>query len=156
VNPSATTCGTRGCDVPRSPLTGVGLEDLHPIYERYRLPLAHELAGHLHSVPVQIAATMGIVGLRRVRLAVRVVVPLPRAGSAACAPRASASPAVRRPAWSRAHGRFAAAGLFEWNSATRLAVPLFTLVGLACAARAAPAGRRSAERAAAVAETVPA
>src|SRR5205814_10278142 len=45
------------------PLTGVGLEDLHPVYERYRLPQARESVGHLHSVPVHILATMGIIGV---------------------------------------------------------------------------------------------
>jgi len=45
------------------PLTGVGLEDLHPIYERYKPPSAREPAGHLHSVFIQIAATMGVIGL---------------------------------------------------------------------------------------------
>src|SRR5262249_44813527 len=45
------------------PITGVGLQDLHALYERYKSPGATEPAGHLHSVPVQVAATMGMVGL---------------------------------------------------------------------------------------------
>jgi len=45
------------------PWTGVGLQDLHPLYERYKSPGAVEPAGHLHSVYVHVAATMGIVGL---------------------------------------------------------------------------------------------
>jgi len=45
------------------PWTGVGLQDLHSLYERYKSPGAVEPAGHLHSVYVHVAATMGIVGL---------------------------------------------------------------------------------------------
>ncbi len=45
------------------PLTGIGLQDLHPAYERYRPREAKEPAGHLHNVFVQIAATMGVIGL---------------------------------------------------------------------------------------------
>ena len=42
------------------PVTGVGLQDLHEVYDRYRPPESHERAGHLHSVPVPIAATIQI------------------------------------------------------------------------------------------------
>jgi O-antigen ligase len=45
------------------PWTGVGLQDLHSLYERYKPPGAIEPAGHLHSVYVQVGATMGILGL---------------------------------------------------------------------------------------------
>jgi len=45
------------------PVTGVGLQDLRPLIERYRKPGAHETHGHLHNVPLQVAATMGVVGL---------------------------------------------------------------------------------------------
>ena len=45
------------------PLTGVGLQDLHALYDQYRAPEATERAGHLHNAYVQIAATMGLVGL---------------------------------------------------------------------------------------------
>src|SRR5258705_1220237 len=45
------------------PITGVGLQDLHPWIERYHSPEPHEQHGHLHSIYVQIGATMGIVGL---------------------------------------------------------------------------------------------
>src|SRR4029077_11795829 len=45
------------------PWTGVGLQDLHSLYERYKSPGAVEPAGHLHSVYVHVAATMGIGGL---------------------------------------------------------------------------------------------
>src|SRR5438876_545628 len=45
------------------PITGVGLQDLHPWIERYHPPEPHEQHGHLHSIYVQIGASMGIVGL---------------------------------------------------------------------------------------------
>jgi len=45
------------------PLTGVGLQDLHALYDQYRSPEATERAGHLHNAYVQIAASMGVVGL---------------------------------------------------------------------------------------------
>ena len=45
------------------PLTGVGLQDLHALYDQYRAPEATERAGHLHNAYVQIAASMGVVGL---------------------------------------------------------------------------------------------
>ena len=45
------------------PWTGVGLQDLHSIYETYKPPGAIEPAGHLHSVYVQVAASMGVIGL---------------------------------------------------------------------------------------------
>lgn len=45
------------------PITGVGLQDLHAVYDRYRPPESREPAGHLHNVYIQIAASMGVVGL---------------------------------------------------------------------------------------------
>ena len=45
------------------PWTGVGLQDLHTLYERYKASGATEPAGHLHSVYVHVAATMGALGL---------------------------------------------------------------------------------------------
>jgi O-antigen ligase len=45
------------------PVTGVGLQDLRPLYDRYKDPEAKERVGHLHSVWVHVAATMGLVGL---------------------------------------------------------------------------------------------
>lgn len=45
------------------PLTGVGLQDLHALYDQYRSPASVERAGHLHNAYVQIAASMGALGL---------------------------------------------------------------------------------------------
>jgi O-antigen ligase len=45
------------------PWTGVGMQDLREIYWRYREPGAYERVGHLHNSYVQVAATMGVVGL---------------------------------------------------------------------------------------------
>jgi O-antigen ligase len=45
------------------PLTGVGLQDLHTLYDQYRSPDSVERAGHLHNAYVQIAASMGALGL---------------------------------------------------------------------------------------------
>jgi len=45
------------------PVTGVGLQDLYPLIQKYRSPEAHESHGHLHNVYLQIVATMGVVGL---------------------------------------------------------------------------------------------
>jgi O-antigen ligase len=46
------------------PITGVGLQDLRPWVERYRSPQAHEPPqGHMHDVYLQVAVTMGLVGL---------------------------------------------------------------------------------------------
>ena len=117
------------------PLTGVGLEDLHPIYARYRLPLAREAAGHLHSVPVQIAATMGLAGLAAFGW---LFVSLLRAAGFGLRPMLrspSVESGLRLGVLSGLAG-FAVAGLFEWNFGDEeLLYLLFTLVGLAWAAR---------------------
>ncbi len=117
------------------PLTGVGLEDLHPVYERYRPPEAHEAAGHLHSVPIQIAATMGLVGLVAFAWlyftlfrcgATRLGVSLAAGGVGA---------GIRLGLLGALAGFFVA-GLFEWNFGDEeLLYPLYILAGLAWAAR---------------------
>lgn len=122
------------------PFTGVGLQDLHALYDQYRSPAATERAGHLHNAYVQIAASMGLVGL---------------------AAFAWLYSALLRTAWStlgmwqdltrraRANGLAAAvpigvtaalvgfliAGLFEWNFGDEeLLYHLYALVGFAWAA----------------------
>jgi O-antigen ligase len=121
------------------PVTGVGLMDLHQIYERYKDPAAREPAGHLHSDFVQIAATMGIVGLiafaflygglfRAASAGVREQV---RRGGIAAGLRLGVSAALIG---------FLMAGFFEWNFGDEeLLDLLYPLVGLAWAAAAWPA-----------------
>ncbi|HEY2955102.1 MAG TPA: O-antigen ligase family protein [Candidatus Eisenbacteria bacterium] len=135
------------------PLTGVGLQDLHALYDRYRPPEAAEPAGHLHSVPIQIAATMGLAGLiafallyaSLFRAAARGLRPAVRAGGLAAGLRLGVTAGL---------AGFLAAGLFEWNFGDEeLLYPLYLLTGLAWAARQwepagagpspAPTGRRS-------------
>ncbi|HVP15674.1 MAG TPA: O-antigen ligase family protein, partial [Terriglobales bacterium] len=115
------------------PLTGVGLMDLRAIYDRYKLPQARERAGHLHSVPIQIAASMGVIGLLAwAALVVSLFV-------------AAASGLRRMPPGIAAGLKvgvlgmlagFLVSGLFEWNFGDEeLLYPLYTLVGMAWAAR---------------------
>lgn len=117
------------------PVTGVGLMDLGPLYDRYRSPAALERAGHLHSVPVHVAATMGSVGLAA-WLALMT-------GLALCAvhglrwqlPAASPAAGVRLGVLGALAG-FLVAGLFEWNLGDEeLLHPLYALAGVAWAAR---------------------
>jgi O-antigen ligase len=132
------------------PVTGVGLQDLHPWIERYHSPEPHEPHGHLHSVYVQIGATMGIVGLaafawlvvglfrtagRGLRKDVR-----PHAdGSGGEAPGGPSGAdgfgfALRIAAVAALAG-FLVAGLFEWNFGDEELLDfLFVLVGMAFAA----------------------
>jgi O-antigen ligase len=117
------------------PLTGVGLEDLRAVYDRYKLPQARERAGHLHNVPIQIAASMGLAGLIAWALlytslfaaATRGLRRTLAAGGIAAGLRAGVTGLL---------AGFLLAGLFEWNFGDEeLLYPLFTLVGMAWAAR---------------------
>jgi len=118
------------------PLTGVGLADMKPVYDRYKPPQARERAGHLHSVPVQIGASMGLVGLVAFVLLYGSLFvccagglrPRVASGGLAAGLRAGVTAAL---------AGFLVAGLFEWNFGDEeLLYPLFTLVGMAWAARA--------------------
>lgn len=117
------------------PWTGVGLEDLHVLYERYRSAAATEPAGHLHSVPVQVAATMGTVGL--VALVVLfVTLALTAAHRLRARVRAGGLGAALALGATGALVAFAIAGLFEWNLGDEEVLhPLYALIGLAWAAR---------------------
>jgi O-antigen ligase len=131
------------------PITGVGLQNLKPVYERYRPPEAKQGAGHLHSVPIHVAATMGTVGL--VALVLLFIGLFRCAGSGL----RTTLRAVRRARGPDDEPRRLAAGLrlgmvgalagfvvsgwFEWNLGDEeLLYPLYVLTGLAWAARAWP------------------
>jgi O-antigen ligase len=114
------------------PLTGVGLEDLHPIYERYKPPTAREPAGHLHSVFIQIAATMGVIGLAAFAW---LYVSLFRTATGGLALRGSGVGAGARLGVIGALAGFIVAGFFEWNFGDEeLLDLLYPLVGIAWAA----------------------
>lgn len=124
------------------PFTGVGLQDLKPLYLVYRSSASTEVVGHLHNVPVQIAATMGVVGLAAFAWLYGSLV---RAASAALAPgrgfatrlRAEGLAAGVRLGVTAALAGFLVAGLFEWNFGDEeLLYQLYTLVGIAWASRA--------------------
>jgi len=117
------------------PVTGIGLMDLKPVYDRYKLPQAHERAGHLHSVPVMVLATMGLVGA--IAFLVLVAALLRCAGG-------GLRPMLRPPSLEgglrlgvlAALLAFLTAGLFEWNFGDEeLLFVLYTMAGLAWAAR---------------------
>ncbi len=117
------------------PLTGVGLEDLHPVYERYRLPQARESVGHLHSVPVQIMATMGIVGIIAFLWYFAALFRCAGAGLEPMLRAPDVDAGLRLGVLASLVG-FAVAGLFEWNFGDEeLLYPLLTLAGMAWAAR---------------------
>ena len=118
------------------PIAGVGLQDLHPWIEKYHSPEPHEQHGHLHSIYVQIGATMGVVGLAAFAW---LMVGFFRTGGRGLrrdlrAGDGGIGPAIRLAAVAALVG-FLVSGLFEWNFGDEeLLDLLFTLVGLAFAA----------------------
>jgi O-antigen ligase len=117
------------------PLTGVGLQDLKPLYEQYRDPDASEAAGHLHSVPVQLAATMGVVGLAAFTWLFVGLFRCAGSGLGATMRRGGVAAGVRLGMLGALCG-FLVAGLFEWNAGDEeLLYPLYVMAGLAWAAR---------------------
>ena len=127
------------------PVTGVGLQDLHPLIERYRPPGAHETHGHLHSIYVQIGATMGLVGLAAFGFLVWGLYRTASGGLRAALRRGPPPDdgdglgTALRLAGVAALSGFLVSGLFEWNFGDEeLLDLLFTLIGMACAAAAWP------------------
>ncbi|MGE5178991.1 MAG: O-antigen ligase family protein [Bacteroidota bacterium] len=116
------------------PVTGVGLQDLSGIYRRYRSPLAAEEHGHLHNIVVQVAASMGVVGLAALAWLLagfartaghRWRAPLPRSSLASALRLAAVAALVA----------ILVAGLFEWNLGDEeIAVFLCVVVGMGYAA----------------------
>jgi hypothetical protein len=113
----------------------VGLQDLKPIYERYKEPGATEPAGHLHDVFVQILATMGAIGMAAFLWLYSSLIGCAAAGLKPMLKRRGFAAGVRLGVLAALAG-FIVAGLFEWNFGDEeLLYPLYTLVGLAFVAR---------------------
>ena len=119
------------------PWTGVGLAGMREIYGRYQDPESKELAVHLHSVPIQVLASMGIVGFAAwVWLFGSLFVWLVRAHG-----RVRDGPPVCRAVLAGAAAGwtgFVLNGLVEWNLGDVEVITLFwAVVGLAAAAAGA-------------------
>jgi O-antigen ligase len=121
------------------PLTGVGLQDLHALYDQYRSPDSVERAGHLHNAYIQIAASMGLVGLAAFAWLYGSLLRTAWAGLKVGAGRHEGSELAAgvRLGVTAALAGFLVAGLFEWNFGDEeLLYHLYTLVGIAWASRA--------------------
>ena len=140
VNRERTFMWKAGLDMFRDhPIAGVGLEDLHPIYDRYRSPDSHERAGHLHSVWIQIAASMGVIGLVAFLLLYGSLVRATAQGLFAMIRAPGLAGGVRLGALGGLAG-FLMAGSFEWNFGDEeLLFLLYVIAGIAWAARNWPA-----------------
>jgi len=116
------------------PLTGVGLQDLHELYDRYRSPESSERVGHLHNVLVQIAATMGVVGLAAFTWLYGSLVAAAATGLKPLLARRGLAAGLKLGVLAALAGFFVA-GFFEWNFGDEeLLYPLYALTGLAWAA----------------------
>jgi O-antigen ligase len=123
------------------PWTGVGLQDLHALYDQYRSPESTERAGHLHNAYVQIAASMGLVGLAAFAwlYASLLRTAWGRLGSLAGLAkrvRSAGLPGGVRLGVTAALVGFLVAGAFEWNFGDEeLLYPLYILTGIAWSSR---------------------
>lgn len=117
------------------PVTGVGLQDLKPIYQRYRDPDAREAAGHLHNTPLQIAVSTGVIGLAAFAWLYGALMWSAGRGLRAMLRAPGIAAGVRLGVLGGLSG-FLVAGLFEWNFGDEeLLWLLYALAGLAWAAR---------------------
>jgi O-antigen ligase len=114
---------------------------MRPLYLQYRTAGSTEVVGHLHNVYVQIAASMGVIGLAAFAW---LYASLLRAASVGLAfgretrarLRAEGMSAGVRLGVTAGLLGFLAAGLFEWNFGDEeLLYLLYTLVGIAWASR---------------------
>lgn len=120
------------------PWTGVGIQDLHPLYLQYKDPDAKERVGHLHNVWVQVAATMGLVGLAAL---VWLLAGLARSAAGGLRatlrgpPRGDRFDLALQIGVAAGLAGFVLAGLFEWNLGDEELVDLLcVLIGMALAA----------------------
>lgn len=117
------------------PWTGVGLQDMHAVYPRYRSPEAKEIPGHLHSDFVQIAASMGIVGLAAFLALYASLFVAAGSGLREALAHDRLAAGLKTGVIGGLAG-FLAAGAFEWNFGDEeLLYLLYVLVGLAWGAR---------------------
>ncbi|HXS83856.1 MAG TPA: O-antigen ligase family protein [Methylomirabilota bacterium] len=117
------------------PFTGVGLQDLHALYDQYRSPESAERAGHLHNAYIQIAASMGLVGLAAFAWLYASLLRAAWARGGAGSESTGLGAGVRLGVTAALVG-FLVAGLFEWNFGDEeLLYHLYTLVGIAWASR---------------------
>lgn len=117
------------------PLTGVGLQDMHELYDRYRSPDSVERAGHLHNAFVQIAASMGAVGLAAFAWLYTALVWTAASGLKPLLTQRGLAAGLKLGVLAALAG-FLVAGCFEWNFGDEeLLYPLYLLVGLAWGAR---------------------
>ncbi len=117
------------------PLTGVGLMDLHALYDRYKLPEAHERVGHLHNTFVHVLATTGVVGFAAFAWLWVSLLRAPAVGLVRSLRAGGLAGGLRLGVLAAFVG-FLVAGAFEWNFGDEeLLHPLFVLAGLAWAAR---------------------
>ncbi len=124
------------------PWAGIGLAGMREVYMKYQDPRSEEKPPHLHSVPIHLLASMGIIGFAAwlylfgaLALWMARALPLVRAGP----PVARAAVHAFLGVWAG----FVANGLVEWNLGDVEVITLFwALVGIALSGVGAAEGRR--------------